>query len=147
VSIEKARRALDLMSIGGGGHFRIPHPWRDRLLWRSTEAGVHLHATTLFDLGAPVGMKRAHDDVSEEAKRPVGEPQYNDAFRYFRLAQSAPDAFYAFGNMWLAFENLLSQADAKGDRGMQRWIKETLAGCEDRYDPLEAAELLTEEAL
>lgn len=135
-SYRAVQKALDLMSIGGGGHFEITDPWDARILWWTVDDRLHLRVSD--DVWMPripytilVGPANTEPaDMRDVTK----SPRWHEAFRYFRLSQTAPDVFSAFSMAYLCFEALLeSQEPMRGDEREKKWLRRAIRSATTSY--------------
>lgn len=135
-AVDVANRGLDILAISGRGTLALADTEAENTVWIQTESGPALRIWSVSPLPMPtMRLQLQVRDASGEVKAQPTEPdpQWHEAFRYFRLAQATDDLYDAFRNLYLALEALLStvapqnlRPDGRPAEGEGAWFRRAL---------------------
>ncbi len=125
------QEALDILSMSGKEHLVTQDVHSDYTAWWENGNEKILCIASICVSNTPT--LQISFAVSGGKPATITPPSYTKAFRYFRLAQYTDDLFDSYRNMYLAFENMLSDRfpRSKKKKGKRResekeWIQRAL---------------------
>jgi hypothetical protein len=123
------QEGLDILSITGEGDFATRDVRDEYFVWwkDGTVQTVAAVNTLTLTFSVPKLKFEIRDKDGNLVMSDPVDPDYNIAFRFFRLSQVSDDLFDAFRNMYLAFEVLLSTKHPpnRGEREID-WLNRAL---------------------
>jgi hypothetical protein len=135
--LDVANKALDVLSAGGAFSTMLADPGVEHIVWFDSSDSVRGRVWSAI----PLALGVSHvDGVVRNAEgrditRQEPSPEWHEAFRFFRLAQTTDDLFDAFRNLYLGLEASLSTLapQANGERE-GAWVKRALRVAETVVD-------------
>jgi len=124
--IDATHRALDLLSVETQEHLSTRAPASHYIMFsRDTVPTVLRHCDVCdFPIEVSVGIEVRRADGTIETQPIPPTASWTPSFRFYRLAQSSPDLFDAYRNMFLALEALLDKLFPKLQReGEKAWLR------------------------
>ncbi|WP_191554996.1 hypothetical protein [Brevundimonas aurantiaca] len=136
--IDAAQKALDLISLLDGVALVVQSPESQHFTFhrRSPGAGsVSYRSSVDVPVNMSVEHTIIHADGREERPAPPPVPDWNVAYRFYRLSQSSRDMYEAYRNLFLGLEALFDHLFPKGRReGEKDWLIRAVAEAGSRID-------------
>ena len=103
------QKYLDLLSVAQKITLGIDNPGQEYILVFNHDDRMIGRIVTNGDLGISVEstVTVTDKDGNVVEQPPVPQPDWNPAFRYYRISQSGSDLYDAYRNLYLAFESLM----------------------------------------
>lgn len=136
--IDAAHRALDLISLLDGDALVMKSPESQNITYHRPPAGraiVSCHSSVDCKFDMSFEHTVVHEDGTVERPPSAPAPEWNVAYRFYRLSQSSRDMYEAYRNLFLGLEALLDHLFPKGrDEREKAWLVRAVALAGARID-------------
>gem|GEM_PF-2390602 len=108
-AMKVAQKGLDLLSVKGLADLSTHEVEEWHITWWEEQPGIVLRVTDVSTFGLTMSAELTVLDSQGNVKAdpPAPPTNWDESYRYFRLAQVTDDLFDAFRNLYLALESLL----------------------------------------
>ena len=125
-----ALKALDIASVSQSHGLSTQMDDRHHILWWTKNNNKHIQITGIHAQSVGGGATIQTGDQSPEPET----ADHHESFRYHRISLVSDDPFVVYRNLFLAFENLLSDIQSVGELEHEEWIRRCLEQFEEDYD-------------